>query len=542
MKRDLRMTFVTRHIAALLAAAAATGALASILQSQIILGPLAGFGAPVTAALRAWTTLQDLASFGPVMMGIAFAALLPAFVVAHLVLRAAHPAWRSAVFAGAGVAGLWVAFWLMRSVIPMPAMPGTRGPLGHALMSLTGIAGGLLYARFTAPRHAALQGPQWRHAMAAAVLVTVPALLFFAMSPGAGDKPAAVDPASYRVQTVATGLNRPWSVAFLPDGRALVTEIGGRLLAIAADGSTSEIALDGLPPIFAQGSVIGLMEVALDPRFGENGWLYLSMGHGAPGANGTRLVRARWAGDRIEDVRVLFSSTPKARTGNNGGRIAFLADGTLLLSLGDGNTWREEAQNPANSLGKIVRLDREGRPPADNPFVQQPSAAPEIYSLGHRNVQGIAVDPATGDLLTTEHGARGGDEINRVVPGGNYGWPVVTAGIDYPFARITPYRRLEGYREALLEWTPSIAPAGLAIYDGALFPDWRGDLLVPALKERAVRRVLRDGRRIVGQQLLLAELNERMRDVKVAPDGSIYVLTDGVGARLLRLTPASRSR
>lgn len=535
------MKSMTWYIAALLAAAVATGAFASIVQTQLILGQLVDFGAPVTASVRFSTTLEDLARFGPVMAGIALAALLIAVPVGHLVLRAVSPAWPRVVFAVAAVGGLWLVFWLMRSVIPMPAIPGTRSQLGHVLMSLTGIAGGLLYAGLTSParrsKRAANPGQPWRDAATAAALVIVPAVIFFAMAPAAGEKPAAVDPQSYEVQTVSTGLNRPWSVAFLPDGRTLVTEMGGRLLAIAADGSSSEIALDGLPPIFQQRSIIGLMEVALDPLFEQNSWLYLTMGYGETGASGTRLVRARLAGDRIEDVRVLFSSTLKARAGNNGGRIAFLRDGTLVLSLGDGSSRREEAQNPANHLGTVVRLDREGQPPADNPFLQQPGAAPEIYSLGHRNAQGIAIDPTKGDLLLTEHGARGGDEINQIVAGGNYGWPVVTGGIDYPFARVTPFRRLDGYQEAVLEWTPSIAPAGLAVYDGALFPEWRGDLLVPALKERAVRLVKRDGRRIVGQQLLLAELNERMRDVKVAPDGSIYILTDGTDAKLLRLTP-----
>lgn len=538
------MKFTTRYITAILAAAVATGALASIVQTQIVLGQLVEFGAPVTASVRAWTTLEDLARFGPVMVGIAVAALLPAVLAGHLVLWVIPTAWRKVVFAVAAVVSLWLVFWLMRSVIPMPAIPGTRSQFGHVLMSLTGIVGGLLHAGLTSPARQSQQaaGPQrWRHAATAAALVIVPAVSFFAMAPGAGDRPDAVDPATYTVQTVSTGLNRPWSVAFLPDGRTLVTEMGGRLLAIAADGASSEIALDGLPPIFRQGGVIGLMEVALDPQFEQNGWLYLTMGYGEAGANGTRLVRARLANDRIEDVRVLFSSTLKPRAGNNGGRIAFLGDGTLVLSLGDGSARREEAQNPANHLGTVVRLDREGKPPADNPFVREPGAAAEIYSLGHRNAQGIAVDPNTGDLLVTEHGARGGDEINRIVPSGNYGWPVVTGGIDYPFARVTPFRQLEGYQDAMLEWTPSIAPAGLAVYDGALFPDWRGDLLVPALKERAVRRVMRDGRRIVGQQLLLADLNERMRDVKVAPDGSIYVLTDGIDGKLLRLTPATRA-
>ncbi len=533
----------TRVIAAFLAAAVATGTAASIVQTQLNLGQLLDLGAPVTASVWFWTTLEDLARFGPVMMGIAAGALLPAVLAGHLALRVAPPTWRRAVFAAAGGGALWLTFWLMRSVIPMPALPGTRSQLGHVLMSMTGLAGGLLYATLTSQTRqsnpATERDKPWRYAMTAAVLAIAPAILFFAMAPGAGDKPEPVDSDSITVKIVATGLNRPWSVAFLPDGRTLVTEMGGRLLAIAADGSSSEIALDGLPPIFQQGGVIGLMEVALDPQFDQNGWLYLTMGYGGPGASGTRLVRARLARDRIEDVRVLFSSTPKPRAGNNGGRIAFLRDGTLVLSLGDGSARREEAQNLANHLGTVVRVDREGRPPADNPFVQQSGAAPEIYSLGHRNAQGIAVDPTTGDLLISEHGARGGDEINQIVPGGNYGWPVVTGGIDYPFARVSPFRGLEGYQDAVLEWTPSIAPAGLAVYDGPLFPEWRGDLLVPALKERSVRRVLRDGRRIVGQQLLLADLNERMRDVKVASDGSIYILTDGIDAKLLRVTPRS---
>jgi len=194
----------------------------------------------------------------------------------------------------------------------------------------------------------------------------------------------------------------------------------------------------------------------------------------------------------------------------------------------------------ANHLGKEIRLDRGGQVPDDNPFLRHPGAAPEIYSLGHRNAQGIAVDPATGELLITEHGPRGGDEINIVEAGRNYGWPWVTGGIDYSFARVTPFRRLDGYTSPVLEWTPSIAPAGLAIYDGERFPDWQGDLLVPALKERAVRRVLRKAGQMVGQELLLADLGERMRDVKVAPNGAIYILTDGTDAKLLRLVPVTR--
>lgn len=372
----------------------------------------------------------------------------------------------------------------------------------------------------------------------ALVLVAVPVILFFTTAPKKAAPVAQVDPASYEIQTIASGLDRPWSVAFVPDGSRLVTEMNGRLLHIAADGKVSAIALDALPPVFRHDGVGQLMEVIIDPAFSRNRLVYLSMGYGEPGANGTRVVRARLEQDRIVDVRILFSSTPKAAPSNNGGRMAFLPDATLVLTVGDGDV-RKEAQNPGSHLGKVVRFDRDGKPPADNPFQGRPGVAAEIYSLGHRNAQGIAVDRVSGALLLSEHGPRGGDELNVVQAGKNYGWPVATGGIDYSFARVSPFRRLEGYVDPVLEWSPSIAPAGLAVYEADLFEGWRGDLLVPALKERALRRVMRDQTRIVGEQLWLAELGERMRDVKVAPDGSIYVLTDGTNARLLRLVPAA---
>ena len=508
---------------------------ASLAQTQINLGELTALGATIPLSLRAWTTLQDLAGFGPVMIGISFAALLPAMLAAHAVGHATGLGRRAPLFAVAAVAGLWAAFWLMLNVIPMPAIAATRGGLEHVVMALNGIAGGLVYARMTSPTRQAA-GPR-RQVLAAALMALVPAALFLITSPGAADKLDAVDPVTYRVETVAKGLDRPWSLAFLPDGRLLVTEMAGRLLVIGTDGAKTPIATGGLPPVFQRGGTIGLMDVALDPAFARNGLIYLTMGHGEEGANGTRLARARLENDRLEDVRVLFSSTPKPRAGNNGGRIAFLPDQTLVLTVGDGNWRREEAQNVANHLGTVVRLDRDGKAPPDNPYIGNPGAAPEVYSLGHRNPQGIAVDSASGELLLTEHGARGGDEINRILAGKNYGWPLVTAGIDYPFGRVTPFSRLAGFEAPLLEWTPSIAPSGLAVYRGDQFPDWRGDLLVPALRGRALHRVVRDGGRIVGQQTLLAELNQRLRDVKVGPSGAIYVLTDGVDASLLRLTP-----
>ncbi|WP_294641325.1 PQQ-dependent sugar dehydrogenase [uncultured Aureimonas sp.] len=365
------------------------------------------------------------------------------------------------------------------------------------------------------------------------------AVLVFGAAPCARAEPAPrVDPGLYRVVTEIEGLERPWSLAFLPDGRRLVTEAVGRLRVVNADGTLDPEPVSGLPPIYTAGQG-GLMDVAVDPDFAETARIFLTFLHGDAEANNVRLVSARLEDGALEDLCVLFTATPKAGGSNHGSRIAFLPDGTLALSLGDGFDRREDAQDPANTLGKIVRLGRDGSIPTDNPLAGRPGTASEILTLGHRNVQGIALDPLDGTLLVAEHGPRGGDELNRLVPGRNYGWPLVSGGLDYSFARVTPFASLPGFEAPLLEWTPSIAPAGLAVYEGDLFPQWRGALLAPALAEKTVRLLHRQGSRVTGQELLLAELGERMRDVRVAPDGSIQVLTDGEEGRLLRLVPPS---
>ncbi|WP_440223962.1 PQQ-dependent sugar dehydrogenase [Dokdonella sp. MW10] len=524
---------------AFMLAAVATAVLASVLQTQLNLAAITALGAEVSGALRAWTTLEDLARFGPVMVGIAAGALLPAFVIAHRVVGVASR--RSAVvFAVLAFAALWSVFGLMRSVIPMPAIPGTRDPWHHLFMALTGVAGGLTYVaamRSMARREAGGRRLGWRAHALGLLLVLAPVVSFVVAAPRVAEPVVDVDPRTYDVDVIAEGLDRPWSLAPLPDGRLLVTEMRGRLLAIARDGGRAVIATDALPPIHHQGRTTGLMDVVIDPAFADNGRLYLSMAYGERGAIGTRLVRATLRDDRLDDVQVLFETPPRPSAGNSGGRIAWLGDGSLVLTLGDGSARREEALNLANPLGTLVRLDRDGRVPADNPFVGVPNARPEILSLGHRNVQGIAADPSTGDLFVSEHGPRGGDEINRIVAGGNYGWPVVTDGIDYPFARVSPFRSLEGYRDPELAWVPSIAPAGLAIHRGGHFRAWNGDLLVPALKERALRRVVRRDGVVVRQERLLQERGERLRDVRVDADGAILVLTEGEAGTLLRVTP-----
>jgi glucose/arabinose dehydrogenase len=337
------------------------------------------------------------------------------------------------------------------------------------------------------------------------------------------------------VETIADKLDRPWSVATLPDGRHLVTLMAGKLLSIGRDGHISELALTGFPPVFNKGGVIGFMEVVVDPKFSQNGYLFFTTAYGTEALNGTHVVRAKLVGEKLQASKVIFTTTAKYSSGNNGGRMAFLPDDTMLLTVGDGLERREEAQNLSNHLGKVIRIDREGKVPLDNPLLRKPDAKPEIYSLGHRNPQGIAFDHVTGVPIVSEHGARGGDEINLIGRGANYGWPMVTDGIDYSFARISPHNHVKGYLDPLLQWTPSIAPSGLAIYRGDHFPQWKDALLVPALKERAIRVVTRVDGYPKSQFLLLSELNERIRDVKVT-DGVVYVITDGEAGRLLKLT------
>jgi glucose/arabinose dehydrogenase len=350
----------------------------------------------------------------------------------------------------------------------------------------------------------------------------------------------ALHAADYRVDTVTGDLAYPWSLAFLPDGRMLVTERLGRLRIIEADGSLNPQAVKGVPEAFVS-SQAGLMEVALDPEFDSNQLIYLSYAHGTRQANHTRLARGRLVNGELQDVQVLFTAQPaKSGSAHYGGRIAFLSDHSLLLTLGDGFDWREQAQNPASHLGKIVRINRDGSVPADNPLLGQEGAAAEIFSLGHRNVQGILYDAQRQRIYSHEHGPRGGDELNLIEAGNNYGWPLITFGVDYTGAQISPYTELPGLQQPLLQWTPSVAPSGMTQYRGELFPLWQGDLFISTLAERSVRRIrLLDGK-LAGEEILFEELEERLRDVRSGPDGALYLLTDSAEGRLLRVVPADQ--
>jgi aldose sugar dehydrogenase len=349
---------------------------------------------------------------------------------------------------------------------------------------------------------------------------------------------AALD---YRVSVVADGLDHPWSLAPLPDGTLLVTERAGRLRVIE-QGRLREAPVAGVPAVLAQ-SQGGLFEVLPDRDFAQNRTLYLSYAAGTPDANGTRVVRARFDGRALEEPATVFTAKPlKSGTVHYGARMAQLGDGSLLIGLGDGFEFREQAQNLASHLGKVVRVMPDGSVPADNPFVARRDALPEIYSLGHRNVQGLVFDAQHRVVYAHEHGPRGGDELNRIEPGRNYGWPMVTFGLDYSGAVISPFTERAGLEPPLLHWTPSIAPAGMALYRGDAFPQWHDSLLVTALAARELRRIpIVDGKP-GAQETLFKELKERLRDVRVAADGGLYLLTDANPGKVLKVDPARRAQ
>ena len=339
----------------------------------------------------------------------------------------------------------------------------------------------------------------------------------------------------FDVRLIAEGLQFPWGIAFMPDGNMLVTERIGQLRIITPDGRMSE-PVKGVPAVFVQQQG-GLLDVALDPEFSKNRLIYLSYAEPEGHKASTAVARAELIDGRLEKLQVIFRQLPKTEGGVHfGSRLVFAPDGNLFITLGDRGDYMDEAQRLGNYFGKIIRIRPDGSVPADNPFVNDPQAKPEIWSYGHRSVQGAAIHPKTGELWIHEHGPRGGDEINIPQPGKNYGWPKASYGVHYNMVPIKDEHAEQGFEEPIHYWTPSIAPSGMVFYTGNQFPGWRGSLFVGALAGRHVSRLPTDGKKILGEEQLLTN-TVRFRDVKQGPDGALYLLTDEENGKLLKITP-----
>ena len=337
-------------------------------------------------------------------------------------------------------------------------------------------------------------------------------------------------------EIVASGLEHPWGFAFLPDNRFLVTERPGRLRIVEADGSLSA-PLTGVPEVAASGQG-GLLDVTLHPDFARNGLVFLSFAEaGENGTAGTAVARGRLTRTGLVDVQVIYRQEPKVRSGGHyGSRIVFRPDGTLFITQGDRQNQRPLVQDLSTGIGKIMRVNQDGTVPADNPFTGRQGARPEIWSYGHRNAQAAALDPS-GNLWTVEHGDRGGDELNHPEAGRNYGWPVITYGVDYSGIRIGEGTAKEGMEQPVYYWDPVIAPSGMTFYTGDAFPDWKGSILIGSMSPGAlVRLVMRDGK-VVSEERYLVRGGRRVRDVQQGPDGLVYVVTDEDAGELVRIRP-----
>lgn len=354
------------------------------------------------------------------------------------------------------------------------------------------------------------------------------------------DRVALAGEKGVELERLGRGLRRPWSLAFLPDGELLIVEKHGGLRVFRKGVLEPEVLAGGPPDVLAKVDS-GLLDVALDPDFGSTRWVYVAYAEGDETANRTAIWKARYVDHALVDGHTLFRSRPdKAGVSHPGGRLLFLPDKTLLLTVGDGYDYQAAAQDLSSHLGKTLRLKRDGTVPADNPFVELTGALPEIWTRGHRNAQGLALDPRAGDVWLHEHGPRGGDEINLLRAGANYGWPVVTHGIDYDGTIISDRTVAPGIERSAFYWAPSIAPSGLAVVNGPAFADWQGQLLVGGLMSRSVIRLRRGNQTglFVEEARMLRGLNERIRDVRIGPDGLVYLLTDDDDGQLLRMRPA----
>ena len=514
--------------------------LGSVVQTQFNLAALQALGVEIPPDERIVNTLHDLASFAPLYTVLFSVGFVVSQSVAVLLSGWLGGRFLALLCTGGAVVGLWATLWLVDTLAPPPTLiAATRGLAGLVAMLTTAGVAGWLFARLR-KRMANANRPRGFSGMAMVLGVgSLAAALASGQQVQAQEGEERKTQSGYQIETLAEGLAHPWSLAFLPDGRMLVTERPGRLRLLSAEGDTLEASLGGVPDVFASGQA-GLFDVRLSPRFEDDRQLYLSYACGNEHANHTCLAKATLEDNGLADVSEIFRTQPaKQGAAHFGGRLAWLPDDTLILTLGDGFDYREQAQQLESHIGSIVRLNPDGSVPADNPFVEHDDARPEIYSYGHRNVQGLVYDADNNRLIAHEHGPRGGDELNIIDAGANYGWPLATGGLDYTGARISPFKEYPGTVSPVLEWTPSISPSGMVRYTGEMFPEWQGDLLVGALVNKEVRRVrLSDnGTSAEDVEGLFGELDERIRDVREGPEGAIYLLTDSPEGRLLRVTP-----
>ncbi|MEH2506286.1 MULTISPECIES: PQQ-dependent sugar dehydrogenase [unclassified Bradyrhizobium] len=355
-----------------------------------------------------------------------------------------------------------------------------------------------------------------------------------------GEEPAFDSSAGeLEVRTIARGLVNPWALAFLPNGTMLVTERPGRMRLVSAEGQVSP-PLKGVPDVWASGQG-GLHDVVTDKSFAQNRTIYFCYAERTAGGGRTTAARAKLSDDngRLDEVKIIFRQQGPLSSGNHYGcRIAQADDGNLFVALGDHFTYRDQAQNLGNHLGKLIRIAPDGSVPPGNPFAGRTDAKPEIWSYGHRNVQALAINPASGEPWEIEHGPRGGDEVNVVGKGKNYGWPVIGYGIDYSGAKIHESTAKDGMEQPLKYWVPSIAPSGMAFYTGKLFPKWNGSLFTGALRGAMLVRLTLNGNAVTSEERLLQNLHERIRDVRQGPDGALWLLTDSSNGRVLRVAPA----
>lgn len=353
----------------------------------------------------------------------------------------------------------------------------------------------------------------------------------------AGTQEVKTQAGSLQVKTIAEGLENVWSMAFLPDGRMLVTERAGRMRIVSPDGKLGT-PLAGLPEIVARGQG-GLLDVVLAPDFATSKRVYFSYSEPGDGGNSTAVSYATLAEGKLENVTRVFSQQPKVNSNNHfGSRLVWAPDGTLFITLGDRYSEKDKAQTLDNHQGKVVRINADGTAPSDNPFVKTAGALPEIWSIGHRNIQGAAIHPLTKKLWTGEHGPQGGDELNITEADKNYGWPVITYGENYGGGKIGEGTHKEGMEQPLYKWVPSIATAGFIFYTGDKFPQWKNNILLASLREQALVRLTLDGDKITGEERLLKkELGQRYRSVIQGPDGLVYLVTDESKGKILQLSP-----